>query len=217
VPPEQAPDPHQEFLAQRKALRDLINDYGLIRAPNGSRELLGFDGKGYYAWQFQMRAPLLRPQSLTFVARCFWGLYLNRYKERPFQIAGADAGSLPIMSAILMCAPSIPLNAFSIRKQRKTYGICNMIEGRPTSQPVVIVDDLTSPIHETMWHTLNNVMQLGLPLYGGVFVVVWKGRREQMAPIPTSQGNLRIESIYTAEDFDLTIEGYLEAKKGQPA
>jgi len=162
-----------------------------------------------------MRAAVLKPQSLIFIAKCFWGVYYNRYKQRPFQIAGADAGALPIISAILMCAPSIPLNAFSIRKQRKPYGLCNMIEGRPTNEPVVIVDDLTSPIHETMWHTINQVMQLGLPLYGGAFVVVWKGRREQMALIPTSQGNLGVESIFTAEDFDLTIEGYREAKKAK--
>jgi len=207
-------DPQAQFLAQRLALRNLINDIGLRRTPMGSRELLGWEGKGYYNWQFQMRGPLLNAASLSFVARCFWGLYYNRYRENTFQIAGSESGSLPIIAAILMHAPSLLVNAFSVRKERKAYGLCNIIEGQPTREPVVIVDDLTSPVHETMWHTLNHVMQAGLQLYGGAFVVVWKGRREQMALIPTSQGNMRVESIYTVEDFDLTLEDYL-ANRGQ--
>ena len=34
-------DPQAQFLAQRLALRNLINDIGLRRTPMGSRELLG--------------------------------------------------------------------------------------------------------------------------------------------------------------------------------
>lgn len=212
---EQVAAPQQQFLAQREALRRYINDHGIRRAPPGSRELPTVDGKSHYGWQFYLRSSILRPQHLLFIARCFWSLYHKRYKERPFQIAGVEAASAPIIASILLTAPAlgIDLNAFTIRKKRKKSGLRNMLEGEPSNLPVVIIDDLTSPEHQTMWHALNSVLGAGLNLYGGAFVVVFKGRKDG-APrmIPTSRGRIVIESIFTLEDFSLTIEDYQKQK-----
>ena len=197
-------------------LRAHINDHSIKRVPNGSRELLSFDGKGYYPWQFTLRSSLLQPRHLSFVANCFWTVYRNRYIAKPFQIAGVEAGATPVIVAILIAAmgQGLDVHAFSIRKERKHFGRCNIIEGEPNDLPDVVVDELTSPIHETMWIALNSVMEARLKLYGSAFVVVWKGTKVP-APhlIPTSQGNVNIESIYTLEDFDLNFEDYQKKRR----
>src|SRR6266446_216571 len=121
------------FQQQREQLRREINDNGIKRAPIGSQELPALEGTGSYAWQFYLRGPLLKARHLSFVARCFWSVYKDRYLQRPFQIAGVEAAAVPIMTAIILGAGIIglELNAFTIRKERKTYGRRNLIEGCP--------------------------------------------------------------------------------------
>jgi len=73
---------------------------------------------------------------------------LNYYKEKNeipyFQLCGLETGSLPLITAIQQIALkyNLNINAFSIRKKRKSYGIMNLIDGIPTDAPVIILDDM---------------------------------------------------------------------------
>jgi len=211
--PKDQPTPEEVFQAQREELRKYINEYCIARVPAGSQELPHKDG-GFYRWQFYLRAAMLKPDYLGFVGRCFWSLYKSRYDKKPFQIAGVEAGATPIIVAIVSMAPAfgVKLNAFTIRKTAKEYGLRNMLEGLPNDAPVVLIDDITSPPvdargqpagHATSWHAVNTLLQHRLPLYGSAFAVVFKGRKDAMRALPTSRGWVRIESIYTVEDFTL--------------
>lgn len=197
-----------QFLAQREALRNEINENGIARAPVGSRELpyRPEEGGGYYGWQFYLRGSLLKGEHLDFVARCFWAVNLQRFAEAPFQIAGVEAAAAPILTALVMRAyyMNFAVNAFTIRKERKKYGLGNLIEGQPNNLPVMLIDDLTSVSHDTLWHAIRAVKGAGLVFYPRCFVVVFKGRRDT-APrvLKTSLGEVMIESIYTLEDFKL--------------
>ena len=127
------------------------------------------------------------------------------------QISGVEQASVPIITAILMTAKSvgIDLHAFTVRKERKAFGLENYIEGTPNPQlPAVFIDDLTSPNHATLWHWIRIVTQARLRFYPRSFVVIYKGNRAELKDIPTTRGNLGIDAIYTLEDFDMTWEHY---------
>ena len=216
--PEPSPgDAQLQFAQGREALRRAINDYGIVRVPPGSHELHALKDSGnfydndFYIWQFYMRGPLLEPAHLLFVARCFWSVYKERYHRQPFQISGVEQASIPILTAILMTASSlaIPLHAFTVRKERKAFGLRNIIEGRPIPNlPCVFVDDLTSPTHATLWHWIRVISEARLKFHPRAFVVVHKIKRAQLKQIQTTMGTLDIESIFTLDDFNMTYEEY---------
>lgn len=200
------PSPQNLFLKLREELRADIDKNGIVRVPSGSRELLSLEGDGYYGWQFYLRTPLLRPQNLIFIGRAFWAVYRSRFQERPFQIAGVESASVPIITSLLLHAP-VAVNAFTIRKERKKYGLRNLIEGKPNGLPVVLIDDLTSTGHNAIWHAVGAIADARLSLYPATFVVVFKGRKSSPRTLPTSIGVTTIESLFTLEDFNLSWEG----------
>ncbi len=62
----------------------------------------------------------------------------------PFQVGAVETAAIPFLSAILMKSLSrgTPVNGFIVRKERKTYGAGNAIEGALTGAPIVMVDDV---------------------------------------------------------------------------
>jgi outer membrane protein assembly factor BamB/orotate phosphoribosyltransferase len=87
------------------------------------------------------RAILTDGLVLDAVAELFWK-HCQQYL--PFQIGGIEVAAIPLISAILMKSVSrgAPITGFIIRKERKLYGLGNLIEGPVTDLPIVIVDDL---------------------------------------------------------------------------
>src|SRR5262249_39397731 len=168
------------------ALRSDINHHGIARVPVGSHELPAYEGRGFYDWQFYLRAPLLKPSNLNYIAVYFWSMFLAKFKQQPFQLCGVEAASVPIITALLLGGKGngLDVSAFTIRKERKEYGLRNVIEGTPTNQPVLYVDDLTAPEHKTIWYAINQLAQLRLKLYPHAFVVVFKGYKNPPADSP---------------------------------
>lgn len=61
------------------------------------------------------------------------------------QLCGLETGSLPLMTALqwhILYEHGLEINAFSVRKERKPYGLFNYIEGIPNDFPLVFVDDM---------------------------------------------------------------------------
>jgi len=202
-----------EWRARERALRDYINDRCIKRVPPNSRELTQMDEPGrFYEWQFYLRAAVLRPDHLNFIAQYFWGLYRERFMQRPFQIAGLESAATPILTSILLTAQAATgrgINAFLVRKERKAFGLRNIIEGIPNDEPVVLIDDFTSPQHITTWNAIRAIIAEKLELYGAGFVVVYKGRWTDVPrKLETSYGDIMIDTIFTLDDFDLTLAEY---------
>ena len=70
----------------------------------------------------------------------------NGEEDSNIQLAGLETGSLPLLAGMQIQAMkfNIPLFSFSVRKDRKSYGLFNYIEGIPSEGPVVFVDDLVN-------------------------------------------------------------------------
>jgi len=165
------------------------------------------EGNGFYAWQFYLRPAILSQHYLAHIADSFWERFHEPFHKKPFQIAGIESASISIITAILLRAPvSVKLNAFAVRKERKKYGIGNVIEGISNDLPVLFVDDLTSPKHYAFWKTVRALSEAKLRLYSHAFVVVRKQQRQVDPTIATSIGTTRVESLFTLDDFDLEYD-----------
>lgn len=194
----------------REQLRNFINERCIKRVPRTSKEMLSIVPGQHFIWQFYLREAVLVPAHLDFIAHQFWTMYAPRYRRRPFQLTGVEQASVPIVTALLLAgaARGFPITAFTIRKDYKTHGIGNIIEGRPTNLPVVFIDDLTSPMHNTFWHAARVINRAGLKFYPYAFVLVRKQRQSDPGHIATSIGTVMIDGLFTLDDFNLTWEDY---------
>lgn len=203
------PEPPKPQPITRDTLRAFINLHCIKRVPPGSQELPTFEGVGYYEWQFYLRSAILVPQFLSLIANTFWQTYRPRFASQPFQLAGVEQASLPILTALLLFGAhqGVSIRGFTIRKERKEYGLRNLIEGAPAPNlPVVIIDDLTSEYHRSMWHAVHALTQEKLRLYPTCFVLVRKQKKEDSPLIATSLGKITIESMFTLDDFNLSYD-----------
>lgn len=203
-----------ELTKRIQFVRDMINDDCIVRVPNGSKELPAMGGRGYYTWQFYLRKALLHSVSLQVIGEDFWAKNQEQFIQTPFQLAGVESAAVPIITAIVMAGAQrgLLVNAFTIRKNRKEYGLRNMIEGAPNALPVCFIDDLTSPQHSAFWHGLNAISSAGLRLRPLGYVVVLKKKRGESRIIATSQGDITIQSLFDLSDFALTLEEYRSEK-----
>jgi len=193
-----------------KRLRDTINDKCIVRVPNGSKELPALDGQGYYTWQFYLRRVLLDPRCLQLICEDFWNRFEQLFELEPFQLAGVESAAVPLITALIMdgARRNLDVGAFTVRKNRKTYGLRNLIEGSPSDRPVLFVDDLTSPQHNAFWHVIHAISLSSLRLNGRGYVLVRKQNAEASPMIATSLGDVKIDSLFTLTDFSMTLEDY---------
>ena len=208
---DQVVDEKERTGAQWEAIRNFINHRCIHRVPANAKEIVSIDSNQYYEWQFYLREVCLEPAALAFVAEQFWKTHAQRFKDKPFQIACVEQAGTYLLTAILLggAARGIPVHAFSVRKDYKAYGIGNIIEGRPDYRlPVMFIDDLTSPTHNTFWHFVRVLKRFKLTLYPWVFVLVRKQRRIEPRQLATSFGDVMIESIFCLDDFNMKLDDY---------
>jgi len=205
-------DEKQKTAAQWEAIRAFINHRCIHRVPPASKEIISLDSpQQYYEWQFYLREVCLEPGALAVISEQFWKGNAARFKEKPFQVACVEQAGSYILTSILLggAARGIPIHAFTVRKDYKAYGIGNIIEGRPDYRlPVMFIDDLTSPTHNTFWHFVRVLKRFKLTLYPWLFVLVRKQRRNEPRELVTSFGNVMIESLYCLDDFNMTLSDY---------
>lgn len=96
---------------------------------------------GLQKWLIDLRCAFLHAETLESIADAFWDLLRD---EAPFQVAAMETAAIPLLTAILLRAPDArkPVNGIIIRKERKTTGLGNSIEGLPTEEPIILVDDI---------------------------------------------------------------------------
>jgi orotate phosphoribosyltransferase len=92
-------------------------------------------------WYLDLKPLLLRPDSLRLVARLFWDSCSVFW---PFQLCGIELGGITALTAILLegAKRGFNVNAFVVRKEKKSYGTGRILEGIPCELPVICIDDL---------------------------------------------------------------------------
>ena len=204
----------QDLEADWAYARDFINDRCIARVPKGSQDLLAKGGKGYYRWQFYLRAAFFNPAILRLITNDFFAKFGWLLRDDAVQLAGVESASTPLLTAFALEASRCghPVNVFSIRKAAKAYGRLNWIEGIPTDRPVLLVDDLVSDKHYTMLHAMKVLDDHQIPMINHVYAALYK------TPNPTDaierKGRVyRVSHVFSLNDFDLLFEDYESRKR----
>lgn len=117
---------------------------------------------------FMLRRLTHNPEMLNKVAIYLFDeimVSLKNNTEFPqFQFAGLETASIPLITGLQMYAKGLGLdiNAFTVRKERKPYGIFQLIEGIPNNAPVMLIDDLVNS--GTSFYTVMSAIHYELEL-----------------------------------------------------
>jgi len=98
-----------------------------------------------YSSQYYLARALYNTEIMEKIVDIFYEIINENVGSFDFQITGRQWSSIPLLTAIpllLRHKYNININSFMIKRERKTYGLHNYIEGIPNELPVMIVDDI---------------------------------------------------------------------------
>lgn len=167
----------------KKKLKKQIEEKCISRSDN----LVTQSGEKMYR-MFYMRPALFDPEFIkdigeVFIYRIQKEIEKNEYLHRDrdddilknfnFQICGLETGAVPLIMAISLAAnlKGININAFSVRKEPKPYGLRNLIEGEPNNKKVLLIDDISNST-SSMRKCLNVARDQGLEFSGYTFSII---------------------------------------------
>ncbi len=184
--------------APRDILFSALRERAILRQEN--QRLIAPDG-GNYRWLIDARRLFLDPKTLDAAAELFWQECAS---FMPFQVGGTETAAIPLLSAIILKSLSrgTPVTGFIVRKERKTYGAGNSIEGPVSDAPVVMVDDILNS-GSSLEKACAVLEQLGKSI-SRVFVLIdyrstegmrWRERRNipVLSPFGLSELGLSLE------------------------
>ena len=136
----------EEYKLFETWMREYIDRYCIARAGKEIDYLLPGKKPGEtYTWQFYLRRGLFDPIFLSVLSQMFIYKIEREIGHFNFQLSGLETAATPMLAAIPLVAKGygIDLNSFVVRKEQKTYGMKNWIEGRPVmDKPVLLIDDM---------------------------------------------------------------------------
>lgn len=176
-------------------LRAFIAEYGVQRGKG----IVSPGGKPF-AWLIDMRRVFMRPEYMAEIVRQFWEKFAP---EGPVQIGGMEVAAIPLVTAILQegYQRGYELNGFIIRKERKTYGLQQSIEGELTDRPIILVDD--SMNSGDSLEKSRVVLERNGRKVSEVFVVV--DFESQKGRIWRQLHDIKVTSLFTLADFNLNL------------
>ncbi|SED33733.1 Outer membrane protein assembly factor BamB, contains PQQ-like beta-propeller repeat [Rhizobiales bacterium GAS191] len=180
----------------RDVLAERIHRLGVHR--NG--ETIISSTGGLHGWLIDLRRVFLKKESLEEYSDAFWRLYKDR---DPFQIGGMETAAIPLLSALVMSSPKerAPLNAFIIRKERKTTGLGKAIEGDVTDEPIILIDDIFNSGGSA--EKARAVIEATGRQIAGLFVVI--DYRSRMGLRWREASAIPVQSLFSLSDFGLTL------------
>lgn len=185
--------------AMLRDLRETIKANVLKHASDGY-VLTGVEGNPA-PWLFDFRAILLEPHWLDTYAELFW----KRFESRlPFQVCAMESAGISLVSAIVMksVARGTPVNGLYVRKSRKKHGLMKVLEGTPTKDPVILVDDLINS-GRTFEKQIKVLDEHGLAVSDLYALIAF--RTIDAYQFATKRG-IGITTELTLEDFDLPLK-----------
>jgi orotate phosphoribosyltransferase len=140
-------------------------------------------------------------------------MYLYKIKQEvghfDFQIAGLETGSTPLLAGIPLISRvfNLDINSFSIRKEQKTYGLLNWIEGIPNEKPVMLIDDLCNS-SMSMKQGYDILRKENINVFNYAFTLVNKVNKNIHKEIRTRTDmylpeNIKMLYLFDLDDFNL--------------
>ena len=96
---------------------------------------------GRLEWLLDLRPLFLQAEVLGQLSGLFWKIYGDWQK---IQIGAIETAAIPLLAALLIQCPGNrdKVHGFIVRKERKTTGLGNVVEGVISDDPIVLVDDI---------------------------------------------------------------------------
>lgn len=187
-----------DYEAARERVKKKIDEKCLLR----NVDLPGKSGDRY-GWMFYMRPGLYDPEFMRDVGEMFLHRVREEIGHTDFQICGMETGAVPLLVGLSMVAnlEGLSLNAFSVRKEPKEYGLKNRLEGKPTGQKAIIVDDIVNST-ESLRKCLNIIGEEGVEFSGWVFSII---RMRNPHYVPSIHMPQETKYIHLLEPSDLGI------------
>ena len=194
---------------QYEVLKEWAHNYIDTKCIVRNQEMPGKAPGSTYTWMFYLRNGLFNHQFLINISQMFI-YHMERIDPKfNFQLTGLETAATPMLAAIPMVASvmGIDINAFVVRKDRKTYGLLNVIEGVPNNKLAVIIDDLCNS-SRSMAQCLNTLTAEEIPVANVAFVIVNKSNEEvhdnlRMIGDMYLPKEIKVISLFTLDDFDL--------------
>lgn len=162
--------------------------------------------KNNMTWMFMLRRLMHDPMTVTMVSALILDDIISRYEDGslgPFQLTGLETSSIPMMIALQQYAGrnKIGINSFSIRKERKPYGLFQFIDGMPTSAPVIVLDD-TINSGKSLSRCLDVCKyELGLPPAPVAYSII--KFNDEMDAVTWNDHTIDVVSLFSVKDFSM--------------
>lgn len=142
--------------------------------------------------------PIMCHSAVALIADHIAGNIEDGTEHPTFQFCGLETGSLPLIAALQMyfLQVGVAVNAFTVRKSRKPYGLFNLIEGTPNKNPIIFIDDL---IHSgNSCRRVKDVVEyeVGVESAKNAYCIVHINKFGNWV------GDTAINTIFKLEDFD---------------
>ena len=199
----------EEYTQLREWTKDYINQRCIHRVLPGQQKIPGKTPGSKYTWIFYLRRGLFDHNFSFAISRMFYYKIAKEVGHFDFQIAGLETASTPLLTAIPIIGSGIgiSLNAFSVRKEQKTYGLLNWIEGVPNTKPVMLIDDLCNS-SASLKKAYNIINHHGMQVLHTAFKIVNKSNQQ----VHTEQRQnsdmylpkeIKVVSLFNLDDFNL--------------
>ena len=182
-----------------------INEYCIVR----NTPMPGKAPGSTYTWMFYLRNGLFNQSFLSAISQMFIYRANHEIGHFDFQLSGLETASTPMLAGIPMIARAydIRLNAFSVRKEQKEYGLRNWLEGLPNDKPVMLIDDLCNS-SRSMAIARDIIEQHNIPFLDYAFCIVNKFNEVDHDEIRQNSDmylpeTTKIISLFDLDDFDL--------------
>jgi orotate phosphoribosyltransferase len=194
----QQPELPVDHPSARNVLLEAIRTKAVLR--NQERLLLASSGRTY-KWMIDMRRVMTDPVSLDAAASVFWSMLGHKY---PFQVGGLETAAIPLIAAIQMksVARGTPVHGFIVRKERKTYGAGQLIEGALNDEPIIVVDDVLNS--GKSMEKIRAILEAYDRHIEGVFVAV--DYQSTRGTAWREQNDVTVTAPFTLRDFELEVE-----------
>ena len=178
-----------------RELFDFIQEHVIyrVRVNYGEELMSNRDGVFKCNHQLFMMRALMNPVISRVIGRLFWDKFSDIWADSPFQLAAPATNGIALVNAITSVAipTGVICNGVIVRKEPKSYGLYNKIEGAIIPDlPVLMVDDMVNS-GETLDFMESTLHDIGLQTLPQRFTVLAFKRL----------GNL--ERIFLKRDFSV--------------